>query len=151
MFSTKYGIERFIDCKNEIEGLLVEHYAEVRLHKTEIALNYNPEHYQNLDNLGTLHLMIARLDDKIIGYHCSFLQYDIHSKDNLLAVVDNYFLQSDYRKGFAGIRLIRAAELSLKQRGVMKIYCSATKHLNTRKVFEYLNYFEEEIIFSKLL
>lgn len=147
----QYARERFSDTIAEIRELLPRHYAEVKLRPDVVKLNLDEASYHHLEEQNSLVLVTGRYHGRLIGYHISFLKFDHHSSHSLIAATDGYYLLPEYRRGWNGIRLFRAAERILKELGVVKVYTGATLHMETAKMFRWSKYIEEEIIFSKLL
>ena len=50
---------------------------------------------------------MARENLKLVGYASIMLNKSLHNKNEVLAVVQDYYLLPDYRAGFTGIRLIQ--------------------------------------------
>lgn len=113
-----YQVERLEDCLEELKPILKAHWEEVALNKDKIKLNPDYERYLALDKAGALHTVIARDNDKLIGYYISFISYHIHYADNIYAMNDVIYIDPSYRKGTVAYRLLKFAEMKLKELGV---------------------------------
>jgi L-amino acid N-acyltransferase YncA len=107
--------------------------------------------YRDFETTGRLHLVVARENGKVVGYHLSVVRTHPHYKTSLTAYTDVYFLSKECRKGFAGVRLFREVERTLKARGVEKMFTGTKKSLDMTRVFEYLGWTETERTFTKYI
>jgi GNAT superfamily N-acetyltransferase len=146
-----FAKEQYPNCNAEIYNLLAQHYTEVKLKPDQIKLNLDDAAYRQMHGLGNLVLITARHDSDLVGYATVFLKADLHSAHTLTGFADSYYLLPAFRRGWAGIKLIREIERVLKELDVKKFYIGASLHMNTAKLFKFAKYQEEETIFSKLL
>ena len=105
-----------------------------------------------LSRFGVLQCIVARDSGKIVGYFASLVEPLLHYKQILADKCDLYWLAPDYRKGFAGIRLLQFAEEMARKRGCKVSYlgCKLGEHDYT-KLFEHLGYEMTEKKFRKVL
>jgi hypothetical protein len=64
-------------------------------------------------------------------------------------VNDVLFLKKSHRKGSAGVKLIRAAEKVLRDKGVGKIHWHVKVHHDFGLLLERLGYCREEVVWGK--
>ena len=64
---------------------------------------------------------------------------------------DILYLHPDYRKGFAGIKLIKYAEKCIKEDGVSVMTINVKEHKSFGLVLERLNFNPIETVYSKVL
>jgi len=141
--------EDYFDCIGEISLLLESHWEEVGTDRDKIPMDVDYEQYAQAALQGILHVMVARSHGTLIGYHSTFVRPHIRYKSTLMGFVDVYFLHKDFRRGSTGIRLLKAAEKSLKARGVKKIQSGTKLSLDRGKVFEHLGYRAAETTYTK--
>lgn len=149
--SITYQVERWNSVVCEMAPFAPLHWEEIALDHNAVPLDMNWNKYREMDKSGMLHLVTARDDGKIIGYHVSMIGGHLHYKSTLHASVDLYFVKQEYRKGRIGIKLFKFTEESLKAIGVQKIVTGTKVHKDNSRLFEYLGYHNTEIIFTKLI
>ena len=75
----------------------------------------------------------------------------MHYKDHIFAYNDVLFLHPDYRKGLAGMKLLKVAEKFLKQDGVSLLVVNTKVHKPFDALLERMGYTHIENNFSKRL
>lgn len=146
-----YAVEPWSKAWPEMEPLWNAHWEEVATNKDKIKLAVDFDMYRDFETTGRLHLVVARENGKVVGYHLSVVRTHPHYKTSLTAYTDVYFLSKECRKGFAGVRLFREVERTLKARGVEKMFTGTKKSLDMTRVFEYLGWTETERTFTKYI
>jgi len=89
-------IERLIDCLEELAPILAGHWDEVEHDKDEVPLKPDFVTYLKLEEAGHIMLVVARADDKIIGYQWDVVHTNLHYSE-LYAVNDLMYLNKEYR------------------------------------------------------
>lgn len=108
MISVK--IEPFSVVKDNFY-LVVEHWDEVVKHDgTQRELNVDWDLLDLFDKAGRLITVIARENEKVVGYATFIIQHHFHAKESLCAHTDAIFLKKEHRKGRAGLILIKKAQ-----------------------------------------
>lgn len=113
MISVK--IEPFSVFK-ENKHLNNEHWNEVAEFdgfKRELDIDFDL--FDMFDKAGQLITVIARENEKVVGYALFIIQHDFHAKNTLCAHNDLIFLKKENRKGRAGIKLIKESLKLLSQ------------------------------------
>lgn len=88
--------------------LVQEHWDEVVKHDgTQRELNVDWEMLDLFEQANRLITVIARENEKVVGYATFIIQKHFHAKDSLCAHTDAIFLKKEHRKGRAGILLIK--------------------------------------------
>lgn len=145
-----YHVELLADCLNEIEAYLQAHFEEVATKKNNLgAPNMDVGAYCSMEISGQLHIVTARSNGSVIGYHVSFVRPHLHYKHILTAITDVYYVAPEYRKGNIAIKLFQEAERTLKARGVKRLFSGTKKHKDMSKIFEFMGWEEVEILHSK--
>tara|TARA_R110000737_G_scaffold4011_2_gene13235 strand:- start:6427 stop:6885 length:459 start_codon:yes stop_codon:yes gene_type:complete len=139
------------DVKDDCKYLIELHWEEIALNQDRVKLNPDWEAYEDLEAQGKLKVFTARENGILVGYFVVILGNNIHYKDHVFASNDIIYLHQDYRKGFAGIRLIKFAEKCLKEDGVSVLLINTKIHRPFDKVLERLKFKPIERVYSKYL
>jgi L-amino acid N-acyltransferase YncA len=135
-----YQVEKWRDALPDMEPILRKHWHEIALDHEAVPLDIDYDKYQKMCDDGILHVLTARDDGRLIGYHVTIINPHLHYKSTLHAFTDVYFILPEYRKGFVGIRLFQVLKREMKTRGVKKLVTGTKVHLDMGKVFSYLGY-----------
>jgi len=135
----------------EITPLLKAQWEEIANYREAIPLDVDFDAYRRFDEQGKLLMLMARERGLLIGYAIFFLLNTVHYKGSLFALNDVIYLRPEHRKGSAGLRLIREAELSCMEAGVVKISWHVKPTNDMQKLLELRGYKVEEINLGKLL
>jgi GNAT superfamily N-acetyltransferase len=141
--------ERFKDFYLEAQGLIQTHYKE--LSDQSAPLEVDLDQYNRLEEAGVYFTMSARLDGKLIGYMGFFVMRHMRYKSQCVATGDVFYLDPEHRRGWTGIKMIRAAESYLKSYGVNKVVNHVKSKTSFGRVFEFLKYKPFEIVYAKEL
>ena len=136
---------------DDIQELLRLHWEEIALNKDVIKLNPDWDQYYEAEAAGVLRGFTARDNGKLVGYFVVMVHRSMHYKDHLFANNDVIFLHPDYRKGFAGIKLIKFATECLREDGVSMLFINTKVHRPFGPVLERLGFNLIENVFSKRL
>ena len=145
----EYKEETFDQVIDEIKPLLEDHWEEIALHKDTIKLNPDYGRYEAMFKSGSMKIVTARDDGKLVGYCIMLLYHHIHYKDQFMAMDDIFFIAKDYRKGLTGVKLFIKTEEIMKQYGVTKLSMNVKVHQDVGAIFERLGYKETERMFTK--
>jgi hypothetical protein len=148
---TSFQVERWNDVIAEMLEYEVAHWDELGLDHQDVPQDIDFARYRDVDNAGKLHVVTARLDGKVIGYHISLINSHLHYKSTLHATVDLYYLDPVHRKSKIGVEMFLFAEKSLTDLGVVKVITGTKIHLNHSQLFESLGYKGTELVFTKIL
>ena len=147
----EFSIEKWASAWPEISNLWEMHWKEVCQDRDRIQLDVDLEAYDALEKAGILHLVVARSNRELIGYHISLVNTHAHFRNSLYAFTDAFYIAPNHRKGFTGVHLLQEVEKSLKARGVVKMTGAAPMHSNIGKLFEYLGWTEVERTYTKYI
>lgn len=148
--SIEFNVERYQDAINEIKPYYQAHYDELASNK-EIPLDPDYETYDKLSEAGFIHLVTARKDGELVGYHISFVMPHMHYKSSLTAHTDIYYLRKDCRIGLNGYNFFKFMEESLNKKGVQRIYMMTKTDADKGIILKRLGYVEKERIYTKML
>lgn len=144
--------QEFLDqVKDDILSLLDLHYKEIALNQDKIKLNPDWDVYSGLEQQGKLKIFTARDNDTLVGYFVVVVGVNMHYKDHTFACNDIIYLHKDYRKGFAGIKLIKFAKKCLTEDGVSVLAINTKVHQPFDKVLERLGFNLIERVYSSYL
>ena len=144
--------QEFLDqVKDDILSLLDLHYKEIALNQDKIKLNPDWDVYSELEQQGKLKIFTARDNDTLVGYFVVVTGVNMHYKDHTFACNDIIYLHKDYRKGFAGIKLIKFAKKCLTEDGVSVLAINTKVHQPFDKVLERLGFNLIERVYSSYL
>lgn len=146
----KFAVEQYRDAIEEVKPYYALHYAELASNK-EIDLNPNYDAYNGLADAGLIHLVTARDNGLLVGYHISIVSPHMHYQHSLTAFTDIYYLDEKYRIGRNGINMFKFMESSLKKRGVERIYMMTKTDSDKSKILKRLGYAEKERIYTKMI
>ena len=147
----KYQQEFLSQVELDIQTLIELHWEEIALNQDKIKLNPDWNAYHNLEIEGKLKIFTARDSDRLVGYFVVILGTNIHYKDHVFASNDVIYLHKDYRKGFAGIRLIKFAKKCLTEDGISVLTINTKVHQPFDKVLERLGFNLIERVYSSYL
>src|ERR1700760_4321155 len=94
-----FQVENWFECKNEMKPLWEIHWQEVALNQENIKLNVWEEAFNEAAKIGQLHIVTARYECNIVGYHISLVRPHLHYRQSLTAYTDAFYLHPDHRKG----------------------------------------------------
>ena len=144
--------QEFINnVKPEIINLINLHWDEIALNKDVIKLNPDWNTYYDLEDNNKLKIFTARFNNALIGYFIVIISVHLHYKDHLFATNDILYMHPDYRKGFAGIKLIKYAEQCIKEDGISVMTINVKEHKSFGVILERLDYTPVETVYSKAL
>lgn len=149
--SLVFAEERYSDAIEEMRLMYPAHWAEIEKDADTIPLDMDYERYELLERLGIIHLVTARIDGRMVGYHLFCVSPHLHHKSSLTAVSDIFYLKPSYRKGFNGINFLRFAESSLKARGVQRAAMESTMRRDFGVILRFLGWGVMGHLYSKVL
>lgn len=148
---TFYRVERWKHLKAEMLPLLVRHWREVALNHADVPLDIDEKRYAELEEAGGLHIVTARRNGLLIGYHVALVSGHLHYASTLHGITDVYWIAPECRHGVTAMRLFQAVERELKALGVRKLFTATKLHLDQGPLFERLGYKPVERLYAKLI
>jgi len=146
-----YQQEFLSQVENDILVLIDLHYKEIALNKNKVKLNPDWDVYRDLEAQGKLKIFTARDGEILVGYFVVVVCNNMHYKDHIFASNDIIFLHKDYRKGFAGIKLIKFAKKCLTDDGVSILTINTKVHQPFDRLLERLGFNLIERVYSSYL
>jgi hypothetical protein len=146
-----FQVEKWRDARAEMEPILVKHWHEIALGHDKVPLDVAHERYNAMCDSGALHIVTARDNGVMVGYHAAIVGGHLHYESTLHGITDVYFILPEYRKGFTGILLFRFVEAELGKLGVKKIITGTKLHLDMGPVLRRLGYGATETVYTKYI
>jgi len=146
-----YQVESFEQCIPEFQRFVPLHWAELGLTREEVPVDMDWQRYVQMERDNKLHTVTVRHDGKLVGYHVTFVGGHFHYKSTLHGMVDLYFVEQEHRRGWAGIKLLKFAEKTLKDRGVVKIITGTKCHKDNSVLHERLGYTHSDETYMKII
>lgn len=144
--------EKWREFAKEAQPIFTKHWEELALDRDKIDLSLDHPKYEQLDEVGALHIVTVRKNGRLVGYFLSFLMIHPHYKEaGLMAVTDFYYLLPEARSGGTGAKLFIEVEKLLRKRGVVKVYLSCKLHQDHTKLFKRLGWRPTDTTFTKYL
>jgi hypothetical protein len=136
------------EVKEEMIPLIGDHFEEIA-HYKDILPDPDWEKYDAIQDTGGLYLMTVRDHGMLVGYIAYFVGINLHYKSSLCAVQDVIFLDTEYRHGMLGAKLISKSHEMLKEAGVQVVSQHVKKAHDFSPMLERMGYEEVDIIMCK--
>lgn len=149
--SVTFQVEKWRDALPEMEPILVKHWREIALGHDKVPLDIARDRYQQLCDCGSLHVVTARHNGEMIGYHVAIVSGHLHYLGTLHGITDVYFILPEYRLGFTGIRMFRFVIAEMKKLGVKKLITGTKLHLDIGSVLKRLGFGATEVVYTKYI
>lgn len=143
-----FQTEKWDDYYRDCQELWKEHYEEIAVQKDKMKLSPDVETYKIIESKGQLLIVTMRDEGKMIGYSLIIVRSHLHYSQVLCAFEDAYFMSATYRKGRAGIGLIKETLNIVKKMGVQKAFFFTKEFKDLGKIFEYLGGKKSDIIYA---
>lgn len=127
------------------------HHAEIGdpADRGRIALSPHWARYDARDAEGALHIMTMRQAGALIGYVFVIVDVHLHYRETLCGFFDLYWVDPEYRGHWAGVRLMRETEASLKARGIKKLFSGTKLWHDASAMFKRCGWAETERLHTK--
>ena len=145
-----YQLESWAQYYNDPsrEALWWEHYNEFSpAHETRMPMAPDLDVYSALDKAGSLMVMTARSQGRLVGYCIVVARRHMHY-GALCGFEDAYYLSKEFRQGLAGYKLIKHMLKALERRGVERSYWMTKEFLSIAKLFERLGMVKVDTVYA---
>ncbi len=139
----------FPELFEEMRVLFERHWDEIALKDVSGPLDIFEEAYRGLEENGSLLLVTARENGLLVGYAAYLLSPNLHYRSRMVAESDVFYLVPECRKGFAGLRLLKAAEAECLKAGATTIQNKVKADHDCGRLFERLGYILAEKLYVK--
>lgn len=154
----RIAFEPFYVIARELPPLLRKHWRELAVYRDVIPLDFNWDQYMAYTMQGVLHVLTVRnATDELVGYIFALFGPHMHSKATPMAVVDMYWLDPRYRRGWFPVTMFTALEKQMRKLGAVRLdigerlHFKNTRGRKTRTIFQRLGYKAVDVVFSKKL
>lgn len=107
--------------------------------------------YVQMELAGTLFLLAARDEGKLVGYIITILHPHLHFSGTLYAFVDAFYLAPEYRKDSIDEDFVRENDKALTDQGAQRINIAIPASTWQYRLLKKLNYARTECILAKWL
>lgn len=146
-----YQRESLDQVRAEVEPLLYAHWQEISSYP-DIPLDPDWSIYERAQELNRLRFFTARAERVLAGYAVYFLGHNPHYRGSLQARQDILYLSPEYRRGGAGLRLVRYADEQLAEEGVQVVYQHVKlAHPALGRLLERVGYEPVETLYARRL
>ena len=127
------------------------HWRDLAIDKV-IPWDMNHDVYLQLEAGGLLHVVAARSEGRLVGYHIGILGPHLHYKSaGTMCYEDIYYILPEFRTGGLGAKLFMFTEDNLREIGVTKWFLACKVHQDHSELFKGLGFRLQDYGFSKLL
>lgn len=143
-------IEQTVDqMRASAEALFVEHWDEIALNKTLMALKPDYSRYYAMEQQDALIILGAFQDGELVGYSVNFVINHLHYADLRIASNDLLFVHPAHRKGRLGLHLIKRTEEAAQRRGAQMMLWHAKPNTALNEIMPRLGYGVQDVIYSR--
>lgn len=147
-----FQTEKFSDVLVEAAPILKRHYAEIALHQDRIPLAPDVPRYRAAEAQGSLLIVTARLDGKLVGYASVIVGTRMHNVTVISALIESIWLAPECRGQRLGSGLFDAVEKAAAERGAVTTIChSKLAHPALAHLLDKRGYERIEIVHSKFV
>lgn len=146
-----FAVEDWFDVKGQMAHLWPSHWEEVALNRDTIKLDPDFDTYDWMARNGQLHIVVARKEGVVVGYHFTIVKPHLHYKTSLSGLTDIYYIAPQYRSGRTPLRLFEYVEKTLKARGVEKLFTGTKLSLDAGPLFEHMGWTPTERLYTKYI
>lgn len=144
----EFAVEAWSSALPEMQRLFDAHWQEVALNRDAIKLDIDYELYARCERDEELHLVTARDDGWLVGYHLSVIRPHPHYRSTLHCTTDVFYLRPEYRKGMTGYKLLKFFLDSVRARGVKKIFMGTKMAIDIDPLLKRLGFTPIERIYG---
>ena len=150
MFDVRVStVDEFMQS-GQSEALFAEHWEEIVTHREVTPLKPDMDFYRRLEPGGTLLLLTAWAEDRMVGYSFNFVTQSPHFGGLVTVTNDALFIARAYRQGTGlGLALLKATEKHGQAMGGKLMMWLAKPDTPLAKLMDHLGYTPQEIVFTK--
>jgi len=147
----RFKLEQIDEIEDEIQPLLAEGWQTLSESYPDSIFCYNVQLYRDLAANGFLRIFTARDDGVMFGYVIVMLIPHPHRTDDLVAVVDAFYVQPPYRPGGTALRFLRYVENTIVDDGARIITVATQDAILGRWLRSCAHYREADTAFERRL
>lgn len=123
--STEFGWITLAEARRDgLDDLVALHWEAIEDFRDVSPLDVDWPQYAALERAGRLKIGGLYAGGRMVGYASFFLHAPLHSRSTLWAINDAIWLDPDHRRGWAGVKLVKACERGLRGMGARIIMYS---------------------------
>lgn len=103
-----------------LRELLRAHWEEAEVDRHCVPLAVDWDHYREMEAAGTYRIISARDGGRLVGYSSFSLTRLARYMSSIVAIGDILYLAPEARRGWNGVRLIRATVNAMKESGAVR-------------------------------
>lgn len=155
--SLSFQWERFSFISRELPPLFRRHWNEIALNKEAVPLDPDWNKYYDLDLLGLLAVLTARTrKGTLVGYYFVVLGPHLHYVSTKWGHTDMFWLDPAHRRGWTGIRMIRAMIDGMKKAEVKVLAVNLKLHFEQdrgtiERIFRRFGFAPSDLVMVKVL
>jgi hypothetical protein len=146
-------IENCMAGITEREALIAEHYKVLSLHQQH-GFPLAPQYHVYAQREANGELLYATLRDNgvLIGYFVGTVAPGLHYSTCLTLVMDIFFVSTEHRGKFGGVKLFKCVMAEAKRRGVAAAFVGHKTHEpEAKRLFALFGFGEVETMYCKWL
>jgi hypothetical protein len=145
-----FQVESFAAIADELPPLFARHWDELGEKEVELDPDWNRMFVSEAQ--GQLRIITARYGEVLVGYIFNIIGRHPHSQSTFYSNIDNFWLDPNYRGGWAVMRWLKLNEAMLDELGVKKRYIGVRNDFMSGRVgnlFRRLGYKPVESTWSR--
>lgn len=101
-----------------------------------------------MSDAGMLHILTARDGSDLVGHVLMIVRPHLHYSSTVCGFVDTFFLSKRARRGFAGIKMIKAAINHMKSLGASRVFFMTDISADTSAIFARMGFKQTNALHS---
>jgi GNAT superfamily N-acetyltransferase len=146
-------VEPFFDCIHELQTFFPDHWEELGIFKDKMPLLPNWPQYAALESIGELLTIVARKNNKVIGYYVCRIGFAIHNASTPVAQSIMMWIDKNKRHHGIGIKLFEFVEDELKRRGIKVWYSNSIvtgkNHKSMDRLLQWMEFKPVDLYYGK--
>lgn len=142
--------ERFSDIVAELPALFVAHDTEIHKEPEALPLDVDWLGYMMSEAQGVLHVLTVRDGKDLVGYCFLFISKSLQTSVTTSAT-DIVYLKPEYREGWTGFKIYKAAKELSRRLGAKKLYLGEHGADTYERLFSRLGAKKVETLYAVLL
>jgi len=151
MHDLMFNVENIDQVEADIQPLLVNNWEAVSQYFPKSTFAPNMQVYRDLAAVDRLWIFTMRHEGELVGYALVFLAQHHHRPQELISVIDAFFVIDEFRKHGTALSFLHYVEEGLAAAGVNVVSFGARDPLLARWFQSIARYAPTETIFERRL
>ena len=147
----QFKVENYSSCYEEALPLLEDYWHEAELFSKEKELNPNHNYYLQLEQTDMVAVFTVRVEERLVGFAVVVSSPAVESTGAYDGVIDLVYIHPDFRKGAAGLKLMRYIEDVLTGLNFRSLKAGSSTKKDISVLLERRGFSPIETIFEKML